>query len=509
MSKRTPSLASPEIAFDPHAVAPLYRQLYERLRGQILARRLDAGVRLPSTRALAATLGVSRTTTALAYDLLLQEGYIESRVGDGTRVARLHAEPARSVARAPAPAAPRQRGIQVSQRGRTLADLPYPEEVAVQEIGPAGNPFRISQPDVAHFPYATWARLVARRARHSLPGVSLYQQTYGYAPLREAIAAHIGLTRGVQCTPEQVIVTAGAQEALALVAQVALDPGDPVWLEDPGYTGARGALLAAGATPIPVPVDHEGLDVETGRQICPHARLAVVTPSHQFPTCVTMSLRRRLSLLEWARRTDAWIVEDDYDSEYRFGGRPLEALHGLDGAGRVLYIGTFSKVLFPALRLGYLVVPPAMLPAVLAARRFSDIHSPILEQMALADFMTEGQYARYLRRMRPRYQARRDALVAALREELGDVLDVVVPQAGLNLAAWLPAGMDGQAVAGRVAAQGLILPTLSQFSQRPLERDGWVFGFAGASPDALRAGVRVLARAVRRSACQPAVPSSW
>jgi GntR family transcriptional regulator/MocR family aminotransferase len=266
----------------------------------------------------------------------------------------------------------------LSQRGRALAELPYPEEAAVQEAGPAGNPFRISQPDVAHFPYATWARLVARHARRSLPDVALYQPPYGYMPLREAIAAHIGLTRGVPCVPDQVIVTAGAQEALALAADLLLDPDDSVWLEDPGYTGAHGALLAAGATLIPVPVDHEGLDVAAGRQLCPQARLAVVTPSHQFPTGVTMSLRRRLALLEWAREADAWIVEDDYDSEYRFGGRPLEALHGLDDEGRVLYVGTFSKVLFPALRLGYLVVPPGLPPAVRAARRLVDIHPPIL-----------------------------------------------------------------------------------------------------------------------------------
>ncbi|HEX5505564.1 MAG TPA: PLP-dependent aminotransferase family protein [Thermomicrobiales bacterium] len=497
MAKRAPALAQPAIMLDPRAAAPLYRQLYERLRGQILTGRLDAGARLPSTRTLAGTLGVSRSTTALAYDLLLQEGYVESRVGDGTRVARLRAQPLWPASAPPPTPAPPHRGSPVSRRGRALADLPYPEIVAVREGGADENPFRISQPDVAHFPYATWGRLVARHARHSLPDAALYQQALGHAPLQAAIAAHVGLARGVRCAPEQVVITAGAQGALALVAQVLLDPGDPVWLEDPGYTGARGALLAAGAAPIPVPVDREGLDVAVGRRLCPHARLAVVTPSHQFPTGVTMSLRRRLALLAWAGEADAWIVEDDYDSEYRFGGRPLEALHGLDDAGRVLYVGTFSKVLFPALRLGYLVAPPGLLPAVLAARRFVDIHPPILEQLALADFIAEGHFARHLRRMRPLYQARRDALVEALQAELGGLLDVVVPQAGLNLAAWLPAGPCGPAVAARVAARGLAPPALSQFSRRPLARDGWVFGFAVASPEALRAGVHRLARAAR------------
>ena len=501
MAKRALPRTHPEIILDQHAPAPLYRQLYERLRAGILAGQLESGTRLPSTRALASELGISRTTTALAYEQLLVEGYVESRVGDGTRVARLHPEQQgqgtrAAHARGTADTAGPQPAL-LGQRGHVLSELSFREERYANWADARTRPFRIGQPEVAHFPYAAWARLVARHARRSLPAVALYQDAHGYAPLREAIAAHIGLTRGVHCAPDQILLTAGSQGALDLIARVVLDPGDLAWVEDPGYSGARGALMAAGARLLPVPVDQEGLVVAAGQQRGPAARLAIVTPSHQFPTGVTMSLRRRLALLDWSREAHAWIVEDDYDSEYRYGGRPLEALHSLDRTGRVIYVGTFSKVLLPSLRLGYLVAPPTLLKALRTARRFMDIHLPLLEQMALADFMSEGQYARYVRTMRLRYLDRRNALVDALTQELGDLLDVAVPDAGLHLVAWLRAGRSAEAVAGQAAAHGLQIPPLSRFSLRPLQRDGLMLGFAGAERDELRAGVHTLARAVR------------
>ena len=282
-----------------------------------------------------------------------------------------------------------------------------------------------------------------------------------------------------------------------LVARVLLDPGDPAWIEDPAYSGARGALLAAGAKLVAVPVDEEGLDVDAGRQLCPEARLAIVTPSHQFPTGVTMNLSRRLALLEWSKEAHAWIVEDDYDSEYRFSGRPLEALQGLDRAGRVLYIGTFSKVLFPSLRLGYLVAPPELLKGLIATHRHIAVHLPLLEQMALADFLVEEYFARHVRRMCLLYRERRNALVDALTRELGNRLDITVPEAGLHLVAWLPSGMSAQAAAQRAAAYGLHVLPISQFSLRPLQRDGLLLGFASTSPQELRAGVHTLASALQ------------
>ena len=491
----------PVIILDQNASAPLYRQLYERLRGSILAGQLEAGTRLPSTRVLASSLGVSRTTTSLAYDLLLLEGYIESRVGDGTRVARLQPEPLFQGssnthdldAAHPSGTPP----AVLAQRGQVLSGMPYPEAFYGEQASRGMSLFLVGQPDVTCFPYETWARLVARHARQSLQAVSFYQKVQGYLPLRQAIATHIGMTRGVHCSPEQIILTAGAQGALDLVARVLLDPGDSAWVEDPGYSGARGAMLAAGAKLVAVPVDEEGLDVEVGRQLCPEARLAIVTPSHQFPTGVTMNLSRRLALLEWSREAHAWIVEDDYDSEYRFSGRPLEALHGLDRAGRVLYIGTFSKVLFPSLRLGYLVAPAELLAGLIATQRLVAVHLPLLEQLALADFMAGGYFARHVRKMRQLYKERRNALVDALTRELGTRLEVSVPEAGMHLVAWLPRGMSAQLAAQRAAAYGLYVLPLSHFSLRPLPRDGLVLGFASASPQELRAGVQRLALALQ------------
>ncbi|GHO70253.1 GntR family transcriptional regulator [Ktedonobacter sp. SOSP1-52] len=499
MPKRARPVDKPEIILDQNAQAPLYRQLYERLRAQILAGQLETGARLPSTRVLASQLGVSRNTTALAYEQLLLEGYLESRVGDGTRVALLEpeqlAQAGGKVSKQSRKGTPATQHTLLARRGQILLDeFAAGHEV---EVSPDKDMFLVGEPEVAYFPYEIWARLIAKHARQSLQAHSRYQDVQGYGPLREAIVAHIGITRGVHCMPEQIILTAGAQGALDLVARVLLDPGERAWVEDPGYFGARGALMAAGAVMLPVPVDRQGISVEVGRQLQGEARLAVVTPSHQFPTGVTMSLGRRLELLEWARETQGWIVEDDYDSEYRYSGRPLEALHGLDRAGRVIYIGTFSKVLFPSLRLGYMVVPPQLLEGFLATRRFVDVHLPLLGQMALADFITEGHFVRYLRKMRGLYMERRDALVNALNQELGNILDVTIPEAGIHLVAWLPEGVSADSVVELATKQGLRILPVSRFSMRPLKRDGLVLGFANATPEALRADVHALARVLR------------
>lgn len=502
MAKRAVIGAQPKIVLNQEAQTSLYKQLYERLRAQILTGQLEAGVRLPSTRRLASELGVSRNTAALAYELLLLEGYIESRVGDGSRVARLQPESLSNVSGSARKlfatgSSGQAAANQTSQRqlpntGRRLEELQ-----TANQAGAGAGLFRIGEPDITHFPFAIWSKLVAKHARQSLPAASLYQDPAGYTPLLQAIAAHIGVTRGVHCSPEQIILTAGAQAALDLAARVLLKPGSLVWVENPGYLGARGALVAAGATLVPVSVDQEGVDIEAGRQTGPEARMAVVTPSHQFPTGVTMSLGRRLALLDWARIAQGWVVEDDYDSDYRYSGRPLEALQGLDSSGRVMYIGTFSKALFPALRLGYLVAPEALLPRLIAARSFIDVHPPMLEQMALAEFIAGGHFARHLRRMRVLYQERRDALAAILKRELGDSLDIALPQAGMHLVAWLPQGIDGHTVAQRAAAAGVYIRPVSHYSLGPLPRDGLVLGFANTPAESMPGGVRTLALALR------------
>lgn len=492
MSRRVQFIERPEIRLDATLPAPLYRQLYERLRGAILTGQLERGVRLPSTRTLASELGVARMTTALAYQQLLLEGYLESRVGQGTVVAR--SLPAalftaqEDSKREKQTDAGKTFPIHIASRLCSLRDTPWPSH----REGQTGGTFSGGEPALDLFPYEVWARLIARRARQSLREFAHYQPSAGYYPLREAIAAHIGVTRGVRCTPENIIMTAGSQGALDLAVRTLLNPGEAAWLENPGYFGARGALLAAGARLVPVPVDEQGLVVEIGRERCPEARLVSITPSHQFPTGVTMSLARRMLLLDWARQAGAWILEDDYDSEYRFRGRPLETLQGLDGDGRVLYIGSFSKVLFPSLRLGYLVAPIELIEPLLLMRRALDMHLPMLEQMALCDFLHEGHYARHLRRMRHHYQKLRDLLSYELQTHLGDLLEVRASEVGMHLVGWLPTGKDDRRAAKLAAQVGIQVLPVSIYSLEPLPRGGLVFGYAGTDEAAIPQGVKRL-----------------
>jgi GntR family transcriptional regulator/MocR family aminotransferase len=317
--------------------AALHRQIYAEVREAVLAGRLAAGARLPSTRTLAEELGVSRNTVLTAFDQLLAEGYLEGKVGSGTYVARI----GRGVAAMKKPA----RSV-LSRRGEMIAGL----RVTPARPHTAPRPFRPGQPDAGAFPVKIWARLAARQWRCGVRERLAYGESAGYRPLREAIAWYVGAARAARCDPEQVVIVSGAQQGLDLAARLLLDPGDAVWMEDPGYLGARGAFLAAGAKALATPVDLEGLDPAQA-QAGGAVRLAYVTPSHQFPTGVTMSLRRRLALLEWARRASAWILEDDYYSEYRYAGRPIPCMQGLDKANRVVYVGSFSKTLFPSLRL--------------------------------------------------------------------------------------------------------------------------------------------------------------
>jgi GntR family transcriptional regulator/MocR family aminotransferase len=493
MPRRARFIKRPEIILDATSSKPLYKQLYERLRGAILTGQVEHGARLPSTRTLASELGVARMTTALAYEQLVLEGYLESRVGQGTVVARslpaTSPRPQTDKTLSSPTDALQTSPISLASRVRPLKEVAYP----FRRAGRTGGIFYGGEPALELFPYEIWARLIARRARQSLREFAHYQPPAGYEPLREAIAAHIGITRGVRCTPEQIIMTAGSQGAFDLAARTLLNSGDAVWMENPGYFGARGALLAAGARLVPVPVDEQGLVVEIGRKRCESARLVSTTPSHQAPTGVTMSLPRRLALLDWAGEAGAWILEDDYDSEYRFRGRPLEALQGLDQTGRVLYIGTFSKVLFPALRLGYLVAPTILLEPLLTMRRFLDMHLPMLEQMALCDFLVEGHYARHLRRMLQHYRKLRELLQCELHLHLGSLLEVRAPEAGMQLVGWLPPGKDDQRAANLAAQVGLQVLPISRFSLEPLSRGGLVFGYAGTDEEAIPRGVKQLA----------------
>ncbi len=475
-----------DLTFMAEPDAPLYQQIYAHVRAAILSGQLQKGMKIPSSRALADELGISRNTVLNAYQQLFAEGYLESIEGKGTFVTHvlpeLYLDTATPQSRRKLPVPQPHR---LSQRAQDVLKAPtMPGSQAASWTFPAG------QPALDAFPFDLWGKLLARYAHGLHPGLLSYQETAGYHPLREAIADHVVLARQVHCSPEQVIITNGSQGALDLAARVLLNPGEATWIEDPGYLGARGALLAAGAKLIPVPVDSEGMIVEAGIARAPDARLAYLTPSHQFPLGVTMSLTRRLALLDWAKQTGAYLLEDDYDSEYRFAGRPLASLQGLDDGERIIYIGTFSKVMFPALRLGYLIVPEGLVEAFIAMRRFTDYHHSSLEQAALTDFMTEGHFTRHIRRMRTLYAERRAVLLDAVRDV---PLEIDAPEVGMHLVGWLPDGIDDRDVSERAEEQRVSVLPLSHFSIERLTRGGLVLGYAGQKEAEMREGVARLA----------------
>ena len=475
---------------------PLYQQLYIHLQSAVLTGDLKPGIRLPSTRALATLLNVSRHTVLHAYQQLIAEGYLDGTVGNGTFVARilpdhlLTSPPPRHLVETPLaePDTPR-----FSEQATLQLTAPRMPMAPPNGAGVSPRPFRFGAPALQAFPYKVWSRLLIRQARHLPASAFPYQHPAGYLPLREAIAAHVMVSRGVRCTPEQILIVSGTQGGLDLAARLLIDTGDPVWMEDPGYLKARGAFLGAGAKIIPVPVDQEGLVVEAGFARAPQARLVYLTPSHQFPLGVTLSLARRIALLDWARRADAYILEDDYDSEYHYTRRPLPALQGLDRNGRVIYIGTFSKVLFPALRLGYLILPPHLVEAFRTVRNLIDTHPPMLEQAVLADFILEGHFTRHLRKMRSLYAERRAALLEAAREIN---LQIHPPEAGMHCIAWLPEGMDALALAREAAKREVDIAPVSHFSQEPLARDGILLGYSDYSEEQIQDGMRRLAMAM-------------
>ena len=481
--------------FHPAPGVPLYQALYIHLRAAILSGELQGGMKLPSTRALAQELNISRNTVLNAYRQLLAEGYLEGREGSGTFVAHILPE---QLLAAPYPASRSPKNIQPAQAspGPVFSDRAKAQIAVAQPAsdGKLPRPFTPEATALDAFPYQLWSRLVLRQVRQIPVNTYGYQDSAGYRPLREAIAAHVAVSRQVHCTPEQVMIVPGSQGALDLATRMLVNPGDQVWLEDPGYSGARGAFLGAGAQIVPVPVDQEGLVVSIGIERAPQARLVYLTPSHQFPLGVTMSLSRRLALLDWAKRANAYILEDDYDSEFRFGTRPLATIQGLDEADRVIYVGTFSKVLFPSLRIGYMILPPALVDSFLKVRRLIDIHSPILEQAVVADFMLEGHFTRHLRRMRMLYAERRSALLKAAQEI---PLEIDAPEAGIHCVGWLLDGKDDQTLANKAAEYELHLTPISHFCIQPLARKGFLLGYGGYTVQHIRDGVRRLEALLR------------
>jgi GntR family transcriptional regulator/MocR family aminotransferase len=491
----------PIAGVDRRSRVPLYRQVYDSYREAIVERRLKPGQRLPSTRALATELGISRLPVLVAFEQLLAEGYCESHTGSGTFVASsLPVEPLEpSIAGLSEPAFEAPRRVAPGPAVRAQPGPPWLRY---------GGPFSIGQVSLEHFPRRVWATLVARYARSTDPAITRYPDALGYRPFREALAAYLRTARSVRCDPDQILVVSGSQQALELIARVLLEPGDVAWVEDPGYWGVRRVLETRGARALPVPIDDEGLDVEEGRrrerQRVLQGRLAFVTPSHQFPLGSTMSASRRLQLLDWARTEGTWVIEDDYNSEYRYETQPVSSLQGMDRAARVVYVGTLSKVLFPALRLGYMVLPPDLVPHFAGARRAVDIAPPTLLQAALADFLTEGHFARHLRRTRELYRERRGALIAALDATFGDAIDILGDHAGLHLTVRFEGDPPDVAIAERAGTYGLRALPLSTLCLEETCR-GLVLGYGGLALEDIDQAVRDLRSAIDETEAPEAV----
>jgi GntR family transcriptional regulator/MocR family aminotransferase len=480
----------------PKPQMPLYRWLYEELRSTILAGRLHPGARLPATRDLAAQYGISRPTIVTAFEQLRSEGYVEGKVGSGTYVSKTLPDELLQAPRAKSPVRTRRRSIPLSTYARRLRPLPR------SESRPA-RAFRASQPALDAFPTGLWAQVATRRLRRVSTRLLAGGEALGYRPLREAVAEYLNTSRGVKCTAEQVLIISGVQQALDRAAHLLLDAGDPVWMEEPGYPGAAVVFRAVGAKICPVPVDSEGLNLEAGRRRWKQQRprLIYVTPAHQFPLGVTMSLRRRLSLLEWARRSRTIIFEDDYDSEYRYSGRPIPALQGLDRAAVVIFAGSFTDALFPALRLAYLVVPSDMVDIFAAAESVSTHHPPLIDQAILCDFIREGHFARHVRRMRELYAERLSVLVESARERLTGLLEIPAIEAGLRTVSWLQGGILAERAAQAAAKYDVEVLPLSRYAYGRARRDGIVLGFAAVDAREIRRGVEQLGRALE--SCRP------
>ncbi|HYL99414.1 MAG TPA: PLP-dependent aminotransferase family protein [Blastocatellia bacterium] len=473
------------------AATPAYRWLYDALRAAILDGRMRPGSRLPATRDLAAEYGLSRGTIISAFEQLKSEGYVEGSVGSGTYVSKVLPD---ELFRVKGKAGPKQPERQ--RKGRVLSDYARQAKLFPNYGVRPVRAFRANLPALDLFPIALWTQLATRRLRQVTRNLLMGCESMGYDPLRAAIADYLNTSRGVKCAPDQVVVVSGVQEALDLAARLFLNPGDRVCVEEPGYTGAAMVFEAYGAKIRPAPLDQEGLEV-TERTLR-GSRLVYVTPGHQFPLGMTMSLSRRLALLDWARTSGAMIFEDDYDSEYRYSGRPVPALQGLDPEGPVLFAGSFSKVLFPSLRLGYLVVPRDMIDIFAAAKSIMNRHGPLLEQTVLCDFIVEGHFGRHLRRMREIYAERLSFLLTSARQRLAGLLEISEIEAGLQTTGWLGDGIQGVAAEEAAAARGVEVVALSRYSRGPLNREGLMLGFAAMDTAEIQRGVEQLGVALEQ-----------
>jgi GntR family transcriptional regulator / MocR family aminotransferase len=477
-----------------NAGVPAYRWLYASLRAEILSGRLRPGARLPSTRQLASQYGLARGTIVNAFEQLKSEGYIEGSVGSGTQVNKVLPEKLLQISSAPAASEPAPKTALHRKREPAISDYGRRAKLFGGYENRPTRAFRANLPALDLFPVTLWTKItlhcLRRLSRRQLMGC----HPLGYIPLRQAVAEYLSSSRGVRCVPEQVAIVSGVQESLDLTARLLLNPGDRVCVEDPGYPGAVMAFQAFGARILAAGIDDEGIDI---RQLpSRRVRLIYVTPGHQFPLGTTMSLARRLQLLQWARRSAAMVFEDDYDGEYRYSGRPIPALQGLDDSGLVLYAGSFSKVLFPALRLGYLVIPADLLHHFEAMQSLTSRHSPLLDQLVLSDFITEGHFGRHLRHMREVYAERLSVLLEEAHLKLAGLLEISNIEAGLQTVGWLGRGIDAESATAAAAKRSVDVTPLDRYSQRTVVPEALQLGFAAFDTKEIRRGVRELAIAL-------------
>lgn len=483
------------VPIDPASELTLHEQIYRALRDLILSGTLASGARIPSSRMLADDLRVSRNTVLTAFEKLMSEGYLDSRIGGGTYVAPVLPDEALTIASHPPLQRTNEISISMSKRGKTLASADV--DWATTQRRPVA--FRLGAPAVDAFPFDLWGRITAKILRRRSPQIFGYGEPAGYPRLRRAVASYLVSARGVRCEPKQVFIVEGSQVALDLSVRLLLDPGDSAWLEEPGYPGARAVLQGNGARIVPVPIDRQGISVATGKQLDPRPRLIYVTPSHQFPLGIAMTPERRAELVQFAGENGAWIFEDDYLSEFRYRGRPAQALQGIDHDGRVIYIGTFSKMLFPAVRLAYVVVPHALVAAFTAARAVSGLHASTPSQVVLAEFITEGHFVRHLRRMRNLYWERQQVLLKAAAAEFAGLLKLESADAGMHLTGILPRNADDVEIAKIAAESGVETVALSSCYVADNRTSGLLLGYTGIRPPLIWRGARELGDVLKSS----------
>ena len=466
---------------------PLYKQLYDTFRQSILDGRFIPGQKLPGTRAIAAELKISRNTVTLAFEQLLIEGYIKGKIGAGTFVNEI-----------PDNVLNVKENVKRKKSGRKvktnlISQLGSPELIHRNILNEEIIPFQNGVPSLDEFPIRTWLKLNNRTSQILSSSHLGYGDAAGYKPLREEIASYLRTYRAVNCSADQIIIVNGSQQGLDLIMRVLLKPGDSVWHEDPGYFGARASMLFAGAKILPSPLDKEGLNVDYSSKKYPSPKLIYTTPSHQFPIGMTMSISRRIQLLQYASKNNCLIIEDDYDSEFRYSGSPLPSLQGMDKNNCVLYLGTFSKVLFPALRLGYLVLPDSqMLEVFVSAKSMMDRQSPMFEQMITAQFLKKGYFTWHIRKMRTLYKDRQEFLITEMKKELGDLIKVNKSDAGMHIIAWLKENLDSNLISKKARGNNLIAYPISEYVLKFKQKPALLLGYTAFDKKKLKEGVQKL-----------------